>query len=383
MRILHTSDWHIGRTFHGHATLDALRGVLDALTAIVRERQVDVVLVAGDVFDSATPSGEAFGVLSDALRGIRDAGATVVMTSGNHDSPARLGFQSEYAALAGLHIITDPDHLDRPVALTDAHGEVDVFGIPYLEPVLLRHRWQLPGLRSQADVMGAAMERIMRARRAGVRTVVLAHTFAAGGAAESTDAERDITVGGVDVVPLSVFDSIDYTALGHIHGRSQLAPGIRYSGAPMHYSFSEAAKPRGAWLVELDATGLGEVEWVDLPIPRALAVLTGTIDELLADAAHTPHEDHWVSAVLTDIARPMDAMRRLQTRFPHCAHVSHHPEASLEPGVGSYAERVKQRSDEEIVAEFIAHVRGEDASDPEIEIVRELVSAHRAAESAQ
>lgn len=382
MRILHTSDWHIGRTFHGHATLDPLREVLAALVGIVREREVDAVLVAGDVFDSAAPSGEAFGVLSDALRDLRATGATIVLTSGNHDSPARLGFQSEWAALAGIHVITDPDRLDRPVTLADAHGEVDVYGIPFLEPVLVRHRWQLPELRTQADVLTEAMRRIRAARRPGVRSIVLAHTFAAGGAAEASDAEREIQVGGVDVVPLTVFDGIDYTALGHIHGRAELAPGIRYSGAPLHYSFSEAAKPRGAWLVELDAAGLAEVEWVGLPVPRPLAVLTGELEELLADPRHAAAEQHWVSAVLTDAARPMDAMRRLQTRFPYCAHVAHRPEAVPGDGAASYAERVRQRTDEEVVAAFLEHVRaGEGLSESELEIVRELISEQRAAEA--
>lgn len=382
MRILHTSDWHIGRTFHGHATLDALREVLAALVGIVREREVDAVLVAGDVFDSAAPSGEAFTVLDQELRDLRATGATIVLTSGNHDSPARLGFLSELAALAGIHVITDPDRLDRPVTLADAHGEVDVYGIPFLEPVLVRHRWQLPELRTQADVLTEAMRRIRAARRPGVRSIVLAHTFAAGGAAEASDAEREIQVGGVDVVPLTVFDGIDYTALGHIHGRAELAPSIRYSGAPLHYSFSEAAKPRGAWLVELDAHGLGAVEWVGLPVPRPLAVLTGTLDELLADPAHASAEQHWVSAVLTDTARPLDAMRRLQTRFPYCAHVAHRPEATPRDGAISYAERVRQRTDEEVIAAFLEHVRaGEGLSEAELEIVRELISEQRAAEA--
>ena len=399
MRILHTSDWHIGRTFHGHPTLDALRTVLDALVEIVREREVDLVVVAGDVFDSATPSGDAFGVLSRTLGALREAGAAVVVTSGNHDSPARLGFQSEYAALAGIHVLTDPDAVETPVTLRDAHGEVDVYGIPYLEPVLLRHRWGLPELRTQADVMTEAMRRIRGAKRDGVRSIVLAHTFAAGGAVEASDAERDITVGGVDVVPLSVFDGIDYAALGHIHGRSQLAPGIRYSGAPLHYSFSEAGKPRGAWLVELGADGLeadglgadglgadglGAVEWVELPVPRPLSVLTGELDALLANPAHASAEQHWVSAVLTDAARPLDAMRRLQARFPHCAHVAHAPAATEGDGAGSYAERVKQRSDDEIIGAFLEHVRaGDGASEAEAEIVRELVAGARAAEVAR
>ncbi|HBS74267.1 MAG TPA: exonuclease sbcCD subunit D, partial [Microbacterium sp.] len=86
MRILHTSDWHIGRSFHGHSTLDALRGVLEHLVEQVREHDVDVVIVAGDVFDSAAPAAACYTLLSDALRGLADTGANVIVTSGNHDS---------------------------------------------------------------------------------------------------------------------------------------------------------------------------------------------------------------------------------------------------------------------------------------------------------
>ena len=107
MRILHTSDWHIGRSFHGHATLDALRGVLETLAAQVREHEVDVVIVAGDVFDSATPAAACYTLLTDTLVALRDAGAHVVVTSGNHDSAARLGFQARLLR-DGIHVLTDP-----------------------------------------------------------------------------------------------------------------------------------------------------------------------------------------------------------------------------------------------------------------------------------
>ena len=113
MRILHTSDWHIGRSFHGHATLDALRGVLQTLTAQVREHHVDVVIVAGDVFDSATPAAACYTLLTDTLVALRDTGAHVVVTSGNHDSAARLGFQARLLR-DGIHVLTDPTALATP-----------------------------------------------------------------------------------------------------------------------------------------------------------------------------------------------------------------------------------------------------------------------------
>ena len=253
MRILHTSDWHIGRSFHGHATLDALRGVLEALVAQVREHRVDLVIVAGDVFDSATPAAGAYTLLSETLRGLADAGATVVVTSGNHDSAARLGFQSALLR-DGVHVVTDPATIGTPITVEDEHGPVHVYGIPYLEPVLLRSAW--PGVRTQADVLARAMELIRTdAAARGGRSIAVAHCFAAG-VEPTPHLERDIQQGGLDVVPLSTFDGVDYVALGHIHGRQRLSPRVRYAGAPLHYSFDEGHKPRGSWLVELGADGL-------------------------------------------------------------------------------------------------------------------------------
>jgi len=385
MRLLHTSDWHVGRTFHGHSTLEALGTVLDALIETVRERDVDVVAVAGDVFDSATPSADAFGVLGKALRGIRSAGAELVITSGNHDSPARLGFQSEFAAFGGVHIITAAQDHARPVTITGRDGvTVDFYGIPFLEPALIRHLWPDEPLRSQADALRFAMRNVRAAVEASDhRSVVLAHCFAAGGAAEASDAERDLSAGGLDVVPLSVFDAVDYAALGHIHGRAVLADAVRYSGSPLHYSFSEAGKPRGTWLIELGAAGPASIEWVALPVPRALAVLTGTLGQLLTDASLATHERDWVSAILTDDARPVDAMRKLQSRFPHCANLVHRPASTVSDGAAGYRERVgRDVPDGDLIGSFLSFVRnGEGPSEAEAALIAELVAERALAEA--
>ena len=376
MRILHTSDWHIGRSFHGHATLDALRGVLDSLVEQVREHGVDLVIVAGDVFDSATPAAGAYTLLSETLRGLADTGATVVVTSGNHDSAARLGFQSALLR-DGVHVITEPATVGTPVTVTDEHGPVHVYGIPYLEPVLLRSIW--PGVRTQADVLAHAMDLVRTdAARRGGRSIAVAHCFAAG-VEPTPHLERDIQQGGLDIVPLSTFDGVDYMALGHIHGRQQLSPRVRYAGAPLHYSFDEGHKPRGSWLIELDADGLAAdgaaVEWLPLPVPRALVTLTATLDELLADERFAGHTGDWVRAEYTDPLPQRDPMRRLLARFPHCAEVRHAPAAARTDDARTYAQRVRTaRNEAELVDAFLAHVRdGEGASAREAELVGELL----------
>ncbi|WP_375389808.1 exonuclease SbcCD subunit D [uncultured Amnibacterium sp.] len=378
MRLLHTSDWHIGRTFHQHPTTDALRGVLAELAAAVARERVDVVLVAGDVFDSATPAAAAFAVFEEAVLAIRAAGAVVVMTSGNHDSPARLGHQAPFAAAGGVHVRTRADALADPVPITDEHGTVDVFGIPYLEPLLV-------GGRTHAEVLGAAMEAVRATvARRGSRSVVLAHCFASAGVQpQAAGGERDITTGGLDVVPSSVFEGVDYVALGHLHSRVRLAEGIRYSGAPLHYSFGETSPLRGGWLVDLDAAGLREVTWLDLPVPRALTTLTGRLAALLEDPAHEAVRDDWIQAVLTDPVRQQDAMPRLRQRFPFVARLEHRPEGERPADARSYGERTAGLPDAALIAGFLEHVRaGTGPSDAESALVADVLNAVRAAERA-
>ncbi|CAL4858976.1 exonuclease SbcCD subunit D [Microbacterium sp. MM2322] len=372
MRILHTSDWHIGRTFHGHSTLDALRGVLDELTAQVRANDVDVVIVAGDVFDSATPAAACYTLLSDTLRGIAATGARVVVTSGNHDSAARLGFQAGLLR-DGIHVLTDPDAVGTPLTIDDAHGPVHFYGIPYLEPALLRHKWE--GVRTQAAVLGRAMDLVRDdlAVRGG-RSVAIAHCFAAG-VEPTPQLERDIQQGGLDVVPLSTFDGVDYMALGHIHGRQRLSESVRYAGAPLHYSFGEGDKPRGSWLIDLDADGLAGVEWLDLPVPRRLVTLRGPFAEILADEALAEHAEAWVCVEYTDDLPEADPLRRLQQRFPFCAKVVHAPAKVRTGDTATYVDRVRAaRSDRELVEAFLEHVReGQGATEREAGLIDEVL----------
>lgn len=384
MRLLHTSDWHVGRTFHGADTVDALFAVLGEIPGLVRQGRIDVVLVAGDVFDSAMPAGRHVEALTLALQSIRDAGAQVILSSGNHDSPARLGANAGFARAGGLHLSTAAtEPASWRIDLEDEHGPVAVFAIPYLEPVVLRAVLPEAGIGTQADAMRWAMDAVRTdlAERPA-RSVVLAHCFAAGVAVDDDDAPREIRAGGLDVVPLSAFDGVDYAALGHIHSRQQLAPAVRYSGAPLHYSFRERSPERGGWLVELGADGLERVEWLGLTVPRALTQVRGELEALLVEPEFDGTEDDWVRAVLTDAAMPLDAMRRLQQRWPHCAQVEWAGSVGRPDGAG-VRERLQRRSDAEVVDDFLAHVRGDGPSDGERALVAEGLARVAAAEAAR
>jgi DNA repair protein SbcD/Mre11 len=362
VRILHTSDWHLGRSFHRVGMLEHQARFVDHLIEVVEAESVDLVVVAGDVYDRALPHVDAVALADEALARLASTRASVVISSGNHDSAQRLGFSSRLIDAAGVFIRTDPAGVGRPVVLSDRHGEIAVHALPYLDPIALHEPWQLP-LRSHEAAVAEAMRRVRAdlATRPGARSVVLAHAFVAGAA--PSDSERDISVGGISVVPTSLFDGLTYTALGHLHGHQTLADSVRYSGSPLAYSFSEAAHVKGCWLVDLGPEGVTTAEFVEAPVPRPLARLSGDLDDLLAQPEHSWAERAWVQATLTDAQRPMRAMERLQTRFPHTLEIAFTPR-------GERAERHRlaarpHRPGHEIATDFVREMRGAPATSAE------------------
>lgn len=372
MRILHTSDWHLGRSFHREDLLGHQAAFVDHLLEVVAAEEVDVVVVSGDVYDRALPHVDAVALADETFARLAASRAQVVVSSGNHDSAQRLGFGSRLMDAAGVFVRTDPSSVGTPVVLSDRHGDVAVHALPYLDPSALLGPWAL-GARSHEAALSEAMTRVrtdLAARPASTRSVVLAHAFVAG--ATPSESERDISVGGVSRVATSVFDGIDYTALGHLHGRHVLADGLRYSGSPLAYSFSEADQVKGSWLVDLDAAGFASATWVDAPVPRRLTRLTGTLKGLLSDASLTEHEDDWVQVTLTDSRRPARAMEQLRRRFPHTL-VLQFPSVAADGQVP--ARPAAGTSDHAIALDFVRHVRGSKATKAESALLQEAIDA--------
>lgn len=380
MRILHTSDWHIGRTFHGVDLRDDQDAVLAEIARIVAAEGVDVVVVSGDLYDRAMPNADAVRLCNDAFVRIRDAGARIIATSGNHDSATRVGAAAEFAAAGGLYLRTRVAEIDVPVLLEDEHGPVAFYAIPYLEPDVVRGELGVTE-RSHEAVLASAMARIHadredRATGPRLRTVVSAHAFVTG--AVPSESERTISVGGVETVPMSVFGDVDYVALGHLHTPQVLARSVRYSGSPVPYSFGERSDRKAVWIVDIDENGLRDVTEVALPLARPLATITGTVQQLLSDPALEQLTSHYLSAVLTDAVRPRDPMRHLRERFPHLVHLRW--ESPARDTETSYRQRVRGASDKEIARRFLTDAWREPTGE-DLGLVEEAFQAARAGSS--
>jgi exonuclease SbcD len=377
MRLLHTSDWHLGRTFHGQNLLADQEAVLTALADLAIDHRVDAVLISGDLYDRAVPSPDAVQAASRILSRIGAAGVTVVAIAGNHDSAPRLGAFTDFLAAGGLHLGTTADAVGRPVVLGDPHGDVVVYPVPFLEPDLVRARWDLPAGSGHQQVLARAMARVradLAARPPGTRSIVLAHAFVVGGLAAGS--ERSIAVGGVEAVSADVFGGIDYVALGHLHRSQVVGERIRYSGSPLPYSFSEAAQSKGVWLVDLDADGRVEATRLALPQIRRMVSVRGRLAEILDTDPDLA--DAYLSVELTDEVRPVDPMRRLREIFPNTlvatwvgdpAAMAPPPRAGTAAGAGD---------DQGLVLDFLRDACGRPPSPDERELVDEALTALRA-----
>ncbi|MGW0649414.1 exonuclease SbcCD subunit D [Streptomyces umbrinus] len=375
MRILHTSDWHLGRQLHRHPLLAEQRAFLEHLLETVQREEVEAVAVAGDVFDRAIPPLDAVDLFKWVLEELAALQVPLVMISGNHDSPRRLGVNARLIERAGIHLRTGVEDCARPVILQDQHGPVAFYGLPYLEPGLVHAHFGAEHASHHA-VLSAAMDQVradLAARPSGIRSVVLAHAFVTG--ADTSDSERDITAGGVPSVPASVFTGADYVALGHLHRCQKISERIRYSGSPLAYSFSEAEHPKAMWLVDLAADTAITARKLLCPVPRRLRQMSGTLQDLLTSPEYSEYEPCWLHITLTDPDRPHMAMERLQQRFPHALKLSFSHERHT--GSESYRSRVQGRTDHEIGLGFLHHVTGIPATRAEQDLLHEGLESVR------
>jgi DNA repair protein SbcD/Mre11 len=380
MRLIHTSDWHLGRTLHGESLLEHAAGFLDWLLALAADRGADAVVVAGDVYDRAVPPPDAVAVLDTALTGFARAGIPVIAISGNHDSAVRLGFGAGLSETAGIHLRTRLADVARPVVLADGAGPVGIYGLPYLLPDAVAA--DLGAERSHASVLAAAAQRVHAdARERGLgRVVIAAHAFVTG--AVPSESERDIRIGGIGDAPASVFGPASYVALGHLHGPQAVLAGgaVRYSGSPLAFSFSERDQRKSVTVVDLDAAGQVAVELVPAPVPRPLREVRGRLDDLL-DRADADLADAWMKVVLTDPVRPPAPMERLRAKWPHTLVLDFDPEGGLVSPAADLRALARATDPVKICGLFVEYAGGGPPDGPERLVLRDAVEAAQRAQA--
>jgi len=376
MRILHTSDWHLGRQFHNVSLLDEQRHALEQVISIVRERQVEVVLVAGDIYDRSVPPAAAVELLDETVHAIcHDLQVPLIMIAGNHDGPQRLAFASRQLAEAGLHVAGPLQRDLQPVLLNKEGTEVAFYPIPYAEPATVRQVFEVE-VSGHDEAQAFLLDQIRRHNGLQRPCVVIGHCFLAGG--EVSESERPLSIGGADQVSPEHFRDFAYAALGHLHGPQQRgAEHVRYSGSLLKYSFSEERQRKGVTLVELDARGKASIEQIPLTPLRDMRTLEGSLAELLAAGETDPHRDDYLLVRLTDSHAILDVMSKLREVYPNVLHLERPGLMSRGEALQVARERLKQ-GELAMFADFFDQVAGQQLSDEQRAIVAASLDAlHR------
>ena len=324
MKILHTSDWHLGRSFGSVSLHDVQAEFCDWLLEVAVSEKVELLVVAGDLYDRSIPPQDSVVLWRETLTAFHKAGVTVVAIAGNHDGADRVAAFDGLTDGARIFVRGGYGRAGEILTLDFADGPLDIALVPFLDPQLAPPEWKTE--LAEAEVRPtheSVLQKAMDQARAGAtspRSLAVVHAFVGG--STTAESERQLTVGNTDQVAATVLDGFSYVALGHLHTPQKIAGSdtIRYSGTPIAYSFSETGA-KTVVLIDMAADGACSLEALPVPVGRGVITLTGTIEELLAPGAHPEASDKYVKAVLTDNAYVVDAKSRLLDVYPYCTDV--------------------------------------------------------------
>lgn len=379
LKFMHISDLHLGRQLHRFPLQEEQDEILERIRLAVAEQQPDAVLIAGDVYDRSIPPVYATQSLERFLEGLLDTGTTVCMISGNHDSAERVGFLSGPLKASRLHVSPAYRGTVEHVALTDAHGPVDVWLLPYIRPAAVRPFFPEEEIANTNDAVGCVLRSLPLDHSR--RNVLVAHQFVSGASLiGSEDAcmltdTQEITVGGADLVEARLFADFDYVALGHLHHPQNVcSERIRYCGTPLKYSFSELNSAKSITLVSLDADGHLRVDALPLPEPRRLQELRGSFAEITApEAVARTDRDAYTHVILTDDQPVPEVMTRLRQYYPNLTHLDWDNARTRVTDAPTAIESTRRRTPGDLFRDFFELTNGRSMTAEQSEYMGELI----------
>ncbi|MHC1695593.1 MAG: exonuclease SbcCD subunit D [Eubacteriales bacterium] len=370
MKLLHTSDLHLGRRLGEFSLYDDQRHILTQIADIAYAEGVDGVLLAGDIYDKSMPSAEAVELLDWLLTLLSERSLCVFMVSGNHDSPERVDFGGRIMERGGIHIAGVFDGAPKKHVLSDEFGQVEIFMLPFLRPVHARTFFE-GDISTTQDGVRAALSGI---EDSDVRRVLIAHQFVtSGGTAPTLSESENVSVGGLDSVDSSVLSLFDYVALGHIHAPQNIGgEHVRYCGSPLKYSFSEVLHTKGADIITLGKKGELEVRTVPLTPLRDLRIIRGPFAALTQSAPSEGRED-FIKAIVDDLKDIYDAQGGLRQIYPNLVQLSDGAQEGTQTETLS-APPDRSMSPSELFARFYLKQNGEEMTPEQSGIIYALFS---------
>ncbi|MBQ4044966.1 MAG: exonuclease SbcCD subunit D [Lachnospiraceae bacterium] len=406
MKFIHLGDLHLGKTVNEFRMIDDQACILEQILQCVKDRDVDAVLIAGDVYDKSIPSEEAVRLLDSFLAKLAEMGKTVIMISGNHDSDDRLQFGSRLFAARNVFITGRYEGEVPEVVLEDAFGKVHFWMLPFVKASLVAHYHPDEKVDSYDTAIRLALADANLDR--SERNVILSHQFvtgasprgaapdsaqagpdhadaggdsaqAASGHADSngdpvmagSELVRPEMVGTIEKVGSDVYDLFDYAALGHIHSPQKVGrPQVRYSGSPLSYSLSEIGHEKTFPLVTMGPKSQVDIELIPLVPKRRMRHLKGPLAQLLDPARITDQEDY-IYVTLTDEQPIPDAIGRVRTYYPNVMKLDYDNSHTKALQQVTFTGITAGRSYRELIRDFYNLMNGGEPSEEEMQILDE------------
>lgn len=366
MKFIHLSDLHLGKRLHETSLIDDQTAILSQIVEIIDQEKPDGVLIAGDVYDKSVPSAEAVQLFDGFLVELVKRHLQVFVISGNHDSAERIAFGAQIMSVSGIHLSPVYDGKITPTTMTDEHGEVAVYMLPFIKPSHVRRFYEEENIESYTDAVRVAIQKmnVDTARR----NILVTHQFVTG----ATRSESEESVGGTDNVDASVFADFDYVALGHLHGaQSCTAPHIRYCGTPLKYSFAEANDQKSVTIVTLNQKGSSpEIRTIPLTPVRDMKKVRGTFAHLIQADNRT---DDYVQITLTDEDDIASAMSRLQVVYQNALELKYDNTRTRQSATVCGADGVEQKTAMQLFSEFFLERNHAEMSEMQSNYVKKLI----------
>lgn len=379
MKFLHTADLHIGKVVNDFSMLQDQKLILEQIKEIALAREVDGILLAGDIYDRAIPAGEAVLLLDDFLTALSKEGIWVFLISGNHDSPERLCFGEQMLAKQKIGIGSVYRGELTSFILNSEKENVEIVLLPYVRPA-----------NADAKTCNEAVEKILRKYRENTdsnkigkadenkpfRRILVTHYFVtdAGKEPELSDSESTVHVGGLDNVEASLFDGFDYVALGHIHKPQQIGERpVYYAGSPLKYSFGETQQQKSVRYLELNEDMPILSETISLRPVREMRKVKGTLQEIMNRAVlEGPEREDYIQAVLTDRNELIDPIGTLRSVYPNVMQIVRENKNDVK-GTQNAGTLMKEKEPLALFEEFYELVYEEPLREEEREIIQEIM----------
>lgn len=372
MKLFHLSDLHIGKRVNEFSMIEDQKYILTQILYVADQEKPDGILISGDVYDRTIPTAEAVQVFDAFLTRLSEQKIPAFIISGNHDSAERLAFGSSLMGKSGIYFSKVYDGTVEKIPMQDAYGTVWIYLLPFLRPSTIRHALpeRAEEVQSAADAVRIALEQTKIDEKE--RNVLLAHQFVTG--AKRCDAE-ELQVGDVDQIPAELFASFEYVALGHIHSPQKVGrETVRYCGAPLKYSFSEAGQEKSITVVELKEKSSVDLRTIPLKPLHDLRKIRGTYLEVTAKSFYENRDcEDYLQVILTDEEDVPDGMAKLRTIYPNLMRLEYDNKRTRSNAEVRAAERVEEKSELELFQEFYELQNNQSMTEVQEQFVEELL----------